>query len=125
MSYPHFTILSVGGYCPCQAHGYVRDGIMKHKSTYAFYFRARHGEWYISVGPVNEPHDDKYDMPKEPSEVVAQGEDDDDGWMDPTDAVALIKEHLGAWFRAKHPLADEPANLRKDAENNPAQSPQP
>lgn len=109
MSYPHFTIRDVGGFCPCQAHGYVSDKRFSKKETiYAYYFRARHGSWSIVVGPVNERLDDQYDLPKDPQELVAEGDDDTDGWMDPTDAVALIKEHLGAWFRAKHPEGGQP-----------------
>lgn len=107
MSYPRFSIHEVGGFCPCQVHGYVMDRVGMEGSTYyAFYFRARHGFWSITVGPVNEMLDEKYDLPKDPSELVAEGNDPDHGWMDPTDAVALVKEYLGAWFTSKHPEVD-------------------
>ena len=76
---PVFTY--VGGACPTQAWGRTADGR-------PFYFRARHGEWALTIGeaPWSE---DILEWPVWP-EPYAKGADKTYGFMDNQDVRLLV-----------------------------------
>ena len=88
-----FTIDWLGGACPAQAVGRLAD-------DRPFYFRARHGEWTLEVGPPGADADDDWPVSVRPGTqdlvwAVAVGEDPTMGYM-PEDTVReLLEEHLG------------------------------
>lgn len=74
----------VGGFCPCQGHGTIEVGGAVHH----VYFRSRHGDWSLDIGP---------ECPEIPGYVDADaalwswsGTDDADGWMEPEQARAIV-----------------------------------
>lgn len=75
-----YKIESIGGVCPTQAEGTLSDG--KH-----FYFRARHGEWTLTVA---EDRNDVYLGP-----VMAIGDDPTFGSMSDKAVIAILDEYLG------------------------------
>lgn len=84
---------SLGGMCPAQAVGRLAD-------QRPFYFRARHGEWSLEVGPPGaNPGDDWHGFVRPGTQElawgVAVGDDPTEGWM-PEDTIReLLDEHLG------------------------------
>lgn len=85
-----FTINSLGGACPTQADGRLRDGR-------PYYFRARHGSWTLDVGldpswPVRYSRWPEHDYD---AVLVAQGADESGGWMEDDEVLAILDEHLG------------------------------
>jgi len=73
---PELVIESVGGYCPCQADGFMHGN--------PFYFRARHGAWTIEVAFPRE------DPVCNGSLFYMEGDDPKEGYMEPEDAIAAI-----------------------------------
>jgi hypothetical protein len=77
------NIETLGGACPCQGYGTL-DGER-------FYFRYRHDDAQLEVGPPDE-HDD--DMPTRPPRLYAEINDVtgdfERGWLDDEDAIKLI-----------------------------------
>lgn len=80
-----YTIDSLGGACPTQAEGRTDD-------DRPFYFRARHGEWTLSVGDVGAPIDSVYDFDGN----RAEGDDPSGGFMEWDDVLPILDAHLGA-----------------------------
>jgi hypothetical protein len=81
-----FTIENLGGAAPIQASGRLRDGR-------PFYFRARHGEWEIEVGPPGGAVDGA--GVGERRWLVAKGADRSGGYMPEEDVRSLLRQHLG------------------------------
>jgi hypothetical protein len=81
-----YTVESIGGACPTQADGRTADGR-------PFYFRARHGEWAIKVGPADAPTN-YTNWPSRGEELVAHGDDPSGGFMEWVDVVNHLDAHL-------------------------------
>ena len=62
-----------------------------------FYFRARHGDWTLTVAKVGQ---DAVDALFEPEKVAfeAAGDDHSFGWMDPVEVQRILQEHYRKWF---------------------------
>ena len=85
-----YTIVSLGGACPTQAEGLTADGR-------PYYFRARHGDWTLEVGEVGWPVDYgkwPHDRQNWRQHEVASGDDPSNGWMEDSDVLAILDEHL-------------------------------
>lgn len=72
--------------CTCSRFPNQFEGIVDGKP---FYFRARHGEWYLRVN----------------EEVVAEGcgESEPDGSMDPAEAEVFVRKQLELYSAQKCP----------------------
>lgn len=75
-----YRIDSIGGAMPTQAEGEWPDG-------QKFYFRARHGEWWLYLDP---------DDPIGKWDADARGDDPSHGCMDNADVLAILDAHLAA-----------------------------
>lgn len=75
------VIKTIGGACPFQAEGVWDDQF--------FYFRARHGEWTLEIGPTS---DDAVW-----GELIAEGDDPTGGHMSDKDARSIIENAYEAW----------------------------
>jgi hypothetical protein len=80
-----FSIDALGGECPTQAWGRLDDGR-------PFYFRARHGEWDLEIGPIGADTDGSWIG--ELRWVVARGIDPTGGRMPDEDVRAILIEYL-------------------------------
>lgn len=83
----------LAGMCPGQALGRLAD-------KRPFYFRARHGELSLEVGPAGvDPDGDWHGFARPGTDelvwAVAGGEDPTDGWMPEATIRELLQEHLG------------------------------
>lgn len=75
-----FTVTQIGGKCPCQAEGVFYG--------FPFYFRARHGSWTLDVVlPGDDP------VCAAGPVYHADGDDPEEGWMEPWTALAILAEH--------------------------------
>jgi hypothetical protein len=88
-----FMIDWLGGMCPAQAVGHLAD-------ERPFYFRARHGEWSLEVGPLGAGADDDWHGFVRPGTqdlacAVPVGEDPTMGCMPEGILLELLEEHLG------------------------------
>lgn len=88
-----FAVDQIGGMCPAQALGRLAD-------ERPFYFRARHGEWSLEVGPPGvDPNDDWHGLVVPGTDTlawaVAVGDDPTQGWMPEGMVRQLLEEHLG------------------------------
>jgi hypothetical protein len=81
-----FHVESIGGACPTQATGLCADGR-------PFYFRAKYGEWTLSVGP--EGADTDGDWIGIIAWDRASGSDPTQGRMADQDVLAILRAHLG------------------------------
>lgn len=94
-------IICTSGAMPNQFEGVV-DGC-------PFYFRARHGEWYMVVGPPGADRETRADW-----ETVGESPDgvdpmsggsspEPDGWWKPEDVEVFIRAKLDAWSKDRCP----------------------
>lgn len=86
-----YTVDELGGACPTQATGHLADGR-------PFYFRARHGEWTLHVGPVGASDADDFrgNWIIEDACEVASGDDDTNGYMNDAEVRAILDANFGA-----------------------------
>lgn len=82
----NFRVVSIGGACPTQSEGVTAGGR-------PFYFRARHGEWVLRLGPQGAPAD--YSEWSDDAVVVALGDDPSGGWMEDAEVLAILDAHCG------------------------------
>lgn len=83
-----YTVESIGGGCPTQAEGRTAD-------DRPFYFRARHGNWTLDLGPVGAPTH-LLDWPDGGEKLIAEGDDPSGGLMEWEDVLAILDAHFGA-----------------------------
>lgn len=60
----------------------------------AFYFRARHGSWYLRLALPGYGKDDIFDH----GETVAHGDDDSAGWWEEPEARAALAKALHSFI---------------------------
>jgi hypothetical protein len=80
-----YRVERIGGSCPTQASGQLEDGR-------PFYFRARSGQWELSVGPHGAIDRSWIGLLEW---EVAEGDDPTIGWMSDQQVLAILDEHLG------------------------------
>lgn len=82
-----YTVTSIGGACPTQAEGVTADGR-------PYYFRARHGRWTLDVGEVGWPEYCEWPGDVWDQKRIADGDDPSQGWMEDTDVLSILDQHL-------------------------------
>ena len=78
---PILTLTQFGGMCPTEAHGEILGC--------PFYFRARHGEWTLTVAPKGEDPI----LHKDPL-YFAEGEDHTEGYMPMEDFITVLAKPI-------------------------------